>query len=142
MRWRIVRWAAGSAISGTNWAALAPVPMTTTRWPSRSRSWSHRAEWNVGPVNVLGPRQLGDVRAVELADAADDGVGVEVFLPALACTRRVQRIVDSSSSADRTSVPKRISGRRPKRSAMPRKYSSSTSWVEKCCGQSSRWAKE
>ena len=41
------------AISGTNWIALAPVPTTATRRPVRSRSWSHSAEWNTGPVEVV-----------------------------------------------------------------------------------------
>ena len=59
MRWRIVRWATSSAISGMNWAALAPVPMTTTRLPRRSTSWSHRAEWKTGPAKVAAPGRSG-----------------------------------------------------------------------------------
>ncbi len=55
----------------------------------------------MGPANVLGARQLGDVRPVELADPADDGVGLDgrPRRPSVR-SRSVQRIVASSSSAD------------------------------------------
>ena len=44
---------------GMNWAALAPVPMTATRLPVRSTSWSHSAEWNAGPANDDRPAMSG-----------------------------------------------------------------------------------
>jgi hypothetical protein len=36
VRWKTVRWAVCGAIWGTNWIALAPVPITATRRPARS----------------------------------------------------------------------------------------------------------
>jgi hypothetical protein len=37
-RWNTVNDAAWSATMGTNWIADAPVPMTATRFPRRSKS--------------------------------------------------------------------------------------------------------
>ena len=36
VRWNTVRWLACSAITGTDWIADDPVPMTPTRWPVKS----------------------------------------------------------------------------------------------------------
>ena len=51
--------ATSGAMAGTNWIAEAPVPMTATRLPARSTSWSHRAEWKAGPLNVSTPGTSG-----------------------------------------------------------------------------------
>jgi hypothetical protein len=46
----------GALVSfGTNWAALQPVPTTTTFLSLKSTLWSHRAEWKIGPLNVSYP---------------------------------------------------------------------------------------
>ena len=59
VRWNTVRCAACAAISGTNWIADAPVPITATRWPVRSQEGSHRAEWNEAPPNTPAPGMSG-----------------------------------------------------------------------------------
>ena len=59
-----------AAISGTNWIAEAPVPITATRWPARSWSWSHRAEWNIVPAKRVEPGDVGDGRLAERAAVA------------------------------------------------------------------------
>ena len=59
VRWNTVRCAARSATTGTNWMADAPVPITATRWPVRSRESSHRAEWNEVPPNLPAPPMSG-----------------------------------------------------------------------------------
>ena len=46
-------------MAGMNCTAEAPVPMTATRLPARSKSWSHRAEWNVVPANRSTPGNVG-----------------------------------------------------------------------------------
>ena len=59
VRWNTYRRATCSAISGTNWTALAPVPITATRLPARSYSWSQRAEWKLAPANSSRPSTDG-----------------------------------------------------------------------------------
>ncbi len=44
VRWKTCIWPTFFWIRGTNWIADAPVPMTATRSPVRSWSWSHSAE--------------------------------------------------------------------------------------------------
>ena len=54
---------ASFAISGTNWIAEAPVPITATLRPARSWEWSHSAEWKTAALEVLDaldPRHLRD----------------------------------------------------------------------------------
>lgn len=46
---------------GTNWIDDAPVPMTATRSPVRSWSWSHAAEWNVVPAKRSRPGASGSL---------------------------------------------------------------------------------
>ena len=48
-----------SATSGMNCSALAPVPMTATRLPVRSRSWRHSAEWKYSPAKSAMPSMVG-----------------------------------------------------------------------------------
>ena len=62
------------AISGTNCTALAALPITATRSPVRSWSWSQRAEWNIVPVNVVEPGDVGEVEVAEHPDRADEHV--------------------------------------------------------------------
>ena len=59
VRWNTVRRAACFAISGTNWIAEAPVPITATRLPARSQEGSQRAEWNEVPPNRSAPGMSG-----------------------------------------------------------------------------------
>ena len=49
--------------SGTIWIAEAPVPITATRLPVRSTSWSHRAEWKTSPWKVSMPSISGSFGA-------------------------------------------------------------------------------
>src|SRR3954466_15215362 len=59
VRWNSVSSPTAGAIFGTNWTALAPVPITATFLPFRSTSWRHRAEWNAGPANFSIPGSSG-----------------------------------------------------------------------------------
>ena len=59
VRWNTVSCAACSAISGMNWIADAPVPITATRRPVRSAERSQRAEWNEVPPNDADPGMSG-----------------------------------------------------------------------------------
>ena len=59
VRWNRVRCPTSGWISGTNWMADAPVPITATFSPARSWSWSHCAEWKMEPVNVSMPSMSG-----------------------------------------------------------------------------------
>jgi hypothetical protein len=54
-RWKRSRWPTVPTISGTNWTAEAPVPITATRRPVRSWSWFQRAEWKVVPSKESRP---------------------------------------------------------------------------------------
>ena len=55
VRWKIVMCATCGAIAGTNWIALAPVPITATRRPSSMSSPGQCAEWNTRPLNSPRP---------------------------------------------------------------------------------------
>ena len=59
MRWKTVTCFAFGAISGVNWKALAPVPITAMRLPASSTSARQRAEWKAGPANVSSPSMSG-----------------------------------------------------------------------------------
>src|SRR4051812_49956233 len=60
VRWKTFSAPTTGAISGTNWIAEAPVPMTATRRPVRSRSWRQVAEWNTGPSKESRPGTSGN----------------------------------------------------------------------------------
>ena len=60
MRWNTSRCATSSTRSGTNWAALAPEPITATRRPLRSTVWSQAAEWKAGPAKSWRPSTAGN----------------------------------------------------------------------------------
>ena len=55
VRWKTSSLPTFGAIAGTIWIALAPVPMTPTRFPSSGYEWSQRAEWKVFPANDASP---------------------------------------------------------------------------------------
>ena len=59
VRWKTVIAATRGWMAGTIWTAEAPVPMTATRWPDRSASWSQRAEWQIVPRNRSSPSMPG-----------------------------------------------------------------------------------
>ena len=59
VRWKTVSSASFGAISGMSWTAVAPVPMTAARRPSRSRSSSHFVVWTTVPANVSMPGMSG-----------------------------------------------------------------------------------
>ena len=99
------------AISGMNCTALAPVPITATRLPRRSTSWSQRAEWNDGPANESRPGDVGERRPVELADRADDRVRLDASRSLPSACAHVDRPAlgrRRTTSPTRTSVPKRM----------------------------------
>ena len=59
VRCSIVTWAAFSAIAGTTVAAVAPLPMTTTRLPVQSRSCGHVCGWAMTPRKFSIPGHSG-----------------------------------------------------------------------------------
>ncbi len=59
VRWKTVIAATWGWMAGTIWTAEAPVPMTATRLPDRSASWSQRAEWQIVPPNRASPAMPG-----------------------------------------------------------------------------------
>ena len=75
VRWKTAMCSTTGAISGTNWIAEAPVPMTATRRPRRSRSWRQVAEWNTSPSKSVEAGHVRERRVGEGAGAQDDRVG-------------------------------------------------------------------
>ena len=59
LRWITVSEPTRGWIAGTNWIALAPVPITPTRFPERSTSCRQSAEWNAGPAKSSRPSSSG-----------------------------------------------------------------------------------
>ena len=115
MRWNTVRCAACSAISGIDWIADDPVPITATRRPVKSTpSWGQRLVKYVGPANVSRPGMSGrfgcdstpTARIRNRADTSSPSVGADVPAPDR-----------SSYAADVTLVSNWMSRRRSKRSA-------------------------
>ncbi len=51
--------AACAAIAGTSVTAVAPLPITTTRWPVRSRSSGQCCGWTTRPAKLSRPGQSG-----------------------------------------------------------------------------------
>ena len=103
------------AISGTNWIAEAPVPITATLRPARSCEWSHSAEWKTLPVKVSMPSTRGTEGRVSWPQAvtsrSNDLVSPESVVS-------VQRPSEGSKRASVTSVPSRRCGRISKRSVI------------------------
>ena len=86
------------AISGMNCTALAPVPITATRLPCRSTSWSHRAEWNVGPANESRPSMSGKSGRLSWPTALMTAFGGDRLLAPVGDAAR--RRVHASSASD------------------------------------------
>ena len=67
------------AMAGTNWIALAPVPITATRLPAGSNASSQWAEWNIGPLKRSSPVIPGIAGARELSAGGDQHLGLDVL---------------------------------------------------------------
>ena len=59
VRWNTSSRSTSGWIFGTNWIADGPVPITATRRPARSCSWSQSIEWNRRPANDSRPGSSG-----------------------------------------------------------------------------------
>ena len=88
-RWKIVSDATRSWISGPNCIALAPLPMTATRLPARSRSFGHAAVWKDGAGEAVEALDVRELQRVEDADGADHDVGDGACSPAAVGPRTV-----------------------------------------------------
>ena len=88
--------------SGTIWIAEAPVPITATRLPARSTSWSQRAEWKTSPWKVSSPSISGS-RGSERPPAPTTGSATTQVPFGV---RTVQRWASSSQAASSTGVSK------------------------------------
>ena len=127
VRWKSVIFFASGWIRGTNWIALAPVPITATRRPVRSTEWSHCAEWNEAPANVSRPAMSGIFGRFNWPTADTTTLAVRSpVVPSALRTVTVHSCVVSFHAQPVTSAPKRTSGSTPKRSAQSRKYCCST----------------
>ena len=96
MRWKISSVPACSATIGANCAALHPVPMTPTRLPARSTSWSHSAEWNDGPAKLSRPSMFGYCGRFSWPTALITASAVNVDSPSGPFSSTVQRPLPSS----------------------------------------------
>ena len=86
--------------------------------PSRSTSWSQRAEWKDGPAKESRAGDVGQVRAVELADGGDDAPAA-TSVSSVAVGERMrtcQAPASSSHARATTSVSQRTWGVTPWRS--------------------------
>jgi hypothetical protein len=109
-----VRWKTWSLptlgwISGTNWIAEAPVPITATRSPVRSCSQSHWAEWNAVPSKLSSPGTSGN-------DGSDSGPWAAIRTSAVSGPLEVSILQSCSSSSQlalSSSVSKRMCGITP-----------------------------
>jgi len=115
-RWKIVMCATFGAIAGTNWIALAPVPITATRFPVGSNCSSQCAEWNIGPLKRSSPGTSGIDARVSWPHAVISTSASTSSPFAISSRQRPDR---SSNVARSTSALKRISGVMPNRSATP-----------------------
>ena len=117
-RWKTVTWSATGWICGTNWIALAPVPMTPTRLPRRSTPWSHVAEWKAGPANRSAPsiRGIAGRDSCPTAQTKTSTSHETEVSPRTPSTR--QRPVVSSQWAEVTSVWNSTSSSRPRSAAV------------------------
>ena len=83
MRWKTCSCSTFGWISGTNWIADAPVPITATRSPASSCSWSQRAEWKVVPSKLSRPGSVGIARVAQRPLGGDHDVGGQLALRGL-----------------------------------------------------------
>ena len=67
--------------------AEAPVPMTATRLPVRSKSWFHRAEWKISPSNSSRPSMSGSAGSVSGPTAETTKFAVNAPCEVLTCHR-------------------------------------------------------
>ncbi len=93
------------------------MPITATRLPRRSTSWSQRAEWKSAPPKSSMPSMSGS-RGSESPPAATTSVRA-VTRPAEVST--TQRWAAWSQAADSIVVEKRKRSRVPERSAVRRR---------------------
>ena len=112
------------------------MPITPTRLPFRSTSCCHSAEWKAGPSNVPTPSMSGMRGRLSWPTAVITALASTTSVAPsgpFSVARQTERA--SSQATTSTRVPKRMCLRRSYFLAMPRKYSSSTGWGEKCSGQ-------
>jgi hypothetical protein len=117
-RWKTVSEPTRSAIAGTNWIALAPVPTTATRVPSSGTSWRHCAEWNAGPAKESRPGTSGTTGS-ESWPTAETTTSASYVVPSVVSTRQVAPA--SSHVAADTSWPVRTRSSSPASPAAPRR---------------------
>src|SRR4051794_8029566 len=72
VRWK--RWSCSTSgwMCGTTWIDDAPVPITATRFPRRSASWSHCAVWKAGPWKLSSPGMLGTLGSLRPPHPRDE----------------------------------------------------------------------
>ena len=104
VRWKTVSCATFGAISGTNWKALAPVPITATRLPFRSTSWRHSGGVEGRAREAVAARDVGQARPVELADGADHRIGLDRLASCRPCPASFARQSDARLVAGRLST--------------------------------------
>ncbi len=110
VRWKTVTCWARFRSSGTNCTALAPVPMTATRLPVRSTSWSHRAEWKASPAKLSRFGMSGSAGRDSCPTAGTKTVASKVSPPRVSTRQRPRA---SSNAAPVTSVRYRMCGSSP-----------------------------
>ena len=95
-------------------AAVAPLPMTTTRAPSTSRSSGHSWAWKYAPANRSTPREVGQVTLVVavVAGAGDDPPAPEPDdVSPVASVLDVERPARLGSTTTRSAAPAARSAR-------------------------------
>ena len=114
-RWNTVSRSAALATSGMSWIAVAPVPITATRFPVRSRgSCGHRKEWNERPWKLSLASILGRV-GVDSTPTAVATKRVVIWRPSWSL--RAQVSVSSSNTIASTRQPNCMCSRSPNLSA-------------------------
>ncbi len=114
------------------------MPITATRSPLRSWSWSHSAEWKALPVKLSRPGTSGRLGSLSGPWAAISTSAVSS--PCELSSRHRPR--SASQSAPSSSWSKRMCGITPKRSAQSRRYSKISGCGEKVLDQSGFGANE
>ena len=117
-RWNTVIAPTSSTMPGTNWIALAPVPITATRLPASRTSCRQSAEWKAGPANDSAPGSSGTT-GLESCPTADTTTSASYVVPSVVVTCQVPAA--SSRSQVATSWLVRTSASSPSRSAEPRR---------------------
>ena len=112
------------AISGTNWMAEAPVPITATLRPARSRSWRQVAEWKTGPSKESSPGTSGSDGSESAPDPRTSTSAVHT--PFVVVTRQCCAVSDHVAS--RTSWWLRVKRARSWRRDTDCRYA----WISGC----------